>query len=135
MYLCSKLNDLLMKLRLRTIYLTLLMCFQTLVSGAETRERAFDVINAANGLADNSAQIVACTKTGRMIISTIGNLNFYDGGTFSHIDTHQEFQYPLPSYSGHYHLYFDRRHHIWLKNKYTVTCVDLLQEQLPATLP
>ena len=105
------------------------MCFQTLVSGAETRERAFDVINAANGLADNSAQIVACTKTGRMIISTIGNLNFYDGGSFSHIDTHQEFQYPLPSYSGHYHLYFDRRHHIWLKNKYTVTCVDLLQEQ------
>lgn len=99
------------------------------MAGAVTHERTFNVINAANGLADNSAQVVACTKTGRMIISTIGNLNFYNGATFSHIDTHQEFQYPLPSYSGHYHLYFDRYHHIWLKNKYTVTCVDLLREQ------
>lgn len=99
------------------------------MAGAVTHERTFNVINAANGLADNSAQVVACTKTGRMIISTIGNLNFYNGATFSHIDTHQDFHYPLPSYSGHYHLYFDRRHHIWLKNKYTVTCVDLMLEQ------
>jgi len=97
-------------------------------------EREFTVINAASGLADNSAQIVVCTKTGRMIISTLGNLNFYDGSTFTHIDTHQKFHYLLPAYRGHYRLYFDHYHHIWLKNHGYVTCVDLLQEQFIANM-
>ena len=36
--------------------------------------RTFKTINASNELADNSAQIVVCTKTGRMIIATLGSL-------------------------------------------------------------
>lgn len=91
-------------------------------------EREFKIINAANGLADNSAQIIVCTKTGRMIISTIGNLNFYDGTSFSHINTHVDYQFNLPLYRGNYHLYFDHYHHIWLKNTNTVTCVDMIME-------
>ena len=117
-----------MKLTLRAIYLFLLLSFSVFPLSADN-ERTFRVINAANDLADNSAQIVTCTKTGRMIISTIGNLNFYDGASFSHIDTRQEYQYQLPLYKGNYRLYFDRKHHIWLKNTYTVTCVDLLKER------
>ena len=45
--------------------------------------RTFKTINASNELADNSAQIVVCTKTGRMIIATLGSLNFYNGSGFS----------------------------------------------------
>jgi hypothetical protein len=92
-------------------------------------DREFRVINAANDLADNSAQIIACTRTGRMIISTLGNINFYDGSSFTHIDTRQEYQYPLPLYSGNDHLYFDRFHHMWLKFSGNMTCVDLMHEQ------
>ena len=98
-------------------------------ANAAEDDRTFRIINAADGLADNSAQVVVCTKTGRMIISTIGNLNFYEGSTFSHIDTKLDYQYSLPAYNGNYHLYFDHNHHIWLKSKHMVTCVDLITEQ------
>ena len=47
-------------------------------ASANEESREFSIINAADGLADNSAQYIVCTKTGRMIISTIGNVNFYD---------------------------------------------------------
>lgn len=91
--------------------------------------RTYQVINAANELADNSAQIVVSTHSGRMIIATLGNLNFYDGVSFSHIATHTDYQYVLPSYRGNYHLYFDKKHHIWLKDTQKMTCVDLMSEQ------
>ena len=50
-----------------------------------TRERRFRVINAADGLADNSAQTIKSTFSGRMVVSTIGHINFYDGSGFTHI--------------------------------------------------
>ena len=95
---------------------------------ADDGNKEFVVYNAANGLADNSAQTIKCTKTGRLVISTIGQINFYDGMAFSHIDPLQEDEYPLSNYEGHYHAYFDRHHHLWLKNKHTVTCVNLTIE-------
>ena len=94
-----------------------------------TEERTFTVINATNGLADNSAQALVCTQTGRMVISTLGNLNFYNGSTFTHIVTRREFHYPLPQYHGVYRMYFDRRHHLWLKMSGSVTCTNLTMEQ------
>lgn len=91
-------------------------------------ERKFVEINASNGLADNSAQTIKCTKTGRMVISTIGNINFYEGSQFSRIEADLEHAYELPYYHGHYHLYFDKLHHLWLKSSSGVNCVDLLTE-------
>ncbi len=118
-----------MQLKLNTIYLLAAFLLSAASCFAVEGKREFKVINAANDLADNSAQIVVCTKTGRMIIATIGNVNFYDGTTFSHIDTHQEYQFQLPLYKGNYHLYFDHYHHMWLKNTNTVTCIDMLMEK------
>ena len=96
---------------------------------ADEKEREFMVFDASNGMADNSAQTIKCTKTGRMVITTIGHINFYDGSSFSHIDPTRNDVFPLPKYTGHYHLYFDRYHHLWLKDKNQVTCVDLLTER------
>lgn len=96
--------------------------------------RVYQVINAADGLADNSSQIVVCTKTGRIVISTQGNLNFYNGASFGNIGVRNEMQYQLPRYQGNYRLYFDRKHHIWLKNAHTLTCVDLLKEEYIANV-
>lgn len=117
-----------MRLTIKTLYLFVISTLIAL-SAQASNERVFRVINAANGLADNSSQYLVCTKTGRMIISTLGNLNFYDGNSFTHINTSTQFQYQLPLYKGNYHLYFDRRHHLWVKNTYSVTCVDLSLEQ------
>ena len=108
------------------------LCFFSFLLGfqsqAKDEERTFKIINAASGLADNSAQVVKCTRTGRIIISTIGNLNFYDGKSFGHADSSPKYEFSLPLYNGHYHLYFDRYHHIWLKDKHLVTCLDLMTE-------
>ena len=110
-------------------FLLAIMCsFQVQARSSMEQERVFMNFNASHGLADNSVQIIKCTRTGRMIISTLGNLNFYDGVTFAHIDIKQDYLLPLKAYTGNYHLYFDNNHHIWLKNTHSVSCVDLYME-------
>lgn len=111
--------------RMATVSL-LLICS---VLHAERMERVFYSYDASHGLADNSAQTIKCTKTGRMVITTIGHVNFYDGANFVHIDPKAEDDFPLPQYFGHYHLYFDTHHHLWVKDKNKVTCVDLMKER------
>ena len=101
---------------------------------ADVSRRLFKNYTSADGLADNSAQTIHCTKTGRLVITTAGQINFYDGSKFSSIDAIDENVYPLPEYRGNYHLYFDKFHHIWLKNRYTVSCVDLLTERFVASI-
>lgn len=95
---------------------------------AVTSRRVFQAYNASNGLADNSAQTIHCAPSGRLVITTMGQINFFDGNRFSFIDPSNENMYPLPNYSGNYHIYSDKYHHLWLKNTHTVTCVDLLTE-------
>jgi len=111
--------------KLACTWLLTLVCL--LQANAE-QERIFSAITASYGLADNSAQTIICTITGRMTVTTIGNINFYDGSRFSHVDTEQEDWYKLDNYEGHYHLYYDNIHHLWLKDKHRVVCVDLLTE-------
>ena len=108
--------------------LSLLLMMVSVAYAAEA-DRTFKVFNASDGLADNGAQVILCTKTGRMVISSIGHINFYNGSTFNHIDAHSENVYELPKYTGHYHLYFDDSHHLWVKDKYQVACVNLMTEQ------
>lgn len=108
--------------------LSLLLTTVSFVYAAEV-DRTFKVFNASDGLAANGAQVILCTKTGRMVISSIGNINFYNGSSFNHIDAQSENIYELPKYTGHYHLYFDDSHHLWVKDKYQVACVNLTTER------
>ena len=101
----------------------------SLTAKAERSARLFEVFNASNGLADNSAQVIKCTKTGRIVTATMGQINFFDGQQFTFIDPTEENIYPLDSYRGNYHLYFDKYHHLWLKNRQSVTCVNLTTEK------
>lgn len=96
------------------------------LSAAENR---FYVYNASNGLSDNSAQTIKCTLTGRLIITTSGQINFFDGQNFNFIDPDIDDFFPIPNYKGHYHLYFDNYHHLWLKHRGTVTCLNLTTER------
>ena len=107
------------------LFLLLLTAFQSKAEG----ERVFTTINASDGLADNSAQTIVCTKTGRMVVTTIGNINFFDGAEFSHVDISEEKIVPLANYHGHYHIYFDNLHHMWLKSSSGVACVNLTLER------
>lgn len=93
------------------------------------RENRFYVYNATDGLADNSAQTLLCTLSGRLVITTMGQINFYDGNRFTYIDPSTENIYSLSNYRGNYHIYFDRTRHLWLKNRHSVTCVNLITER------
>lgn len=95
---------------------------------AEPSRRVFQTYNASYGLADNSAQTIHCATSGRIVITTLGQINFFDGVRFSFIDPEKENTYLLPRYSGYYHVYIDKYHHMWLKNTHSITCVDLLTE-------
>jgi AraC-like DNA-binding protein len=122
-----------MKLLLRTLFLLLFVMAAVLKAEAGDG-RNFKVFNAANGLADNSALAVLCTDNGRMIIATQGNLNFYDGASFSYIDALPEYQYQLPLYKGNFQILDDKKGHLWLKSDHSLACVDLLNEQYVANL-
>lgn len=115
-------------IRLYGLIMVFLLSSLTALAEDSARDRRFRVINAADGLADNSAQTIKSTFSGRLVVSTIGHINFYDGSGFTHISSGDS-RYLLPKYKGHYHLYFDDSHHIWLKDKGMVTCVNMLTEQ------
>ena len=114
--------------RYAIILLTVLLSILT-AGAVNVSPRIFRNYTAANGLADNGAQTILCTKTGRLVITTAGQINFYDGASFSYIDPLDENIYALSDYHGNYHLYFDKYHHIWLKNTGSVTCVELITER------
>ena len=100
-----------------------------LSSSGRTDERSFRIINASHGLADNSAQTIDCTFAGRMIVTSLGHINIFDGGYFVYIpEKKSDTSYYLPKYFGNYHLYFDNNHHLWLKDKHKVKCVDMETE-------
>ena len=115
-------------IRLYGLIMAFLLSSLTALAEDSTRDRRFRVINAADGLADNSAQTIKSTFSGRLVVSTIGHINFYDGSGFTHISSGDS-RYLLPKYKGHYHLYFDDSHHLWLKDKGMVTCVNMLTEK------
>ena len=118
-----------MQLRIKGFCFGAVLLASILYLKAETSSRVFEVYNAANGLADNSAQTIKCTKTGRLVITTMGQINFFDGHKFTYIDPTNENQYLLADYKGNYHLYFDKYHHLWLKDRHSVTCVNLTTEK------
>jgi len=111
-------------------YILLLALLLTAVAGkADTFDRYFEYYNSSDGLSDNSAQTLYCTPSGRLVITTMGQINFYDGQRFSYIDPTEENIYHLPNYTGYSHMYFDRYDRMWLKDTHSVTCVDMKTER------
>ena len=76
--------------------LSILLTMASSIHAAES-DRLFLVHDAAEGLADNGAQVIKCTKTGRMVICSIGHINFYNGSSFNHIDASPEDSYEFLS--------------------------------------
>ena len=111
------------------ILLLLLLCALPASATVAEKERLFYIYDASNGLASNSADHVVCTKTGRIMITTHGHVNFFDGYSFSHIDPHESDAIPLPGSKYEQSIYFDRYHHLWLKNRGLLTCVNLTTER------
>jgi hypothetical protein len=113
---------------LKNLYQVLCILLLTLTVSVNVRADDKDLVfisyDASNGLADNGVQIVRCTKTGRVLIFTIGHVNFYDGDRFVHIDPSNRDVIGLPGYKGSYQMFFDKYHHLWGKNRGVLACVN-----------
>ena len=68
-----------------TRILVLIYALACVSYAAKAAQNSFVTINVRNGLADNSAQTLFCTEKGRLIVSTIGHINLYNGDSFSHL--------------------------------------------------
>ena len=101
----------------------------------QDEQRIFISYDASNGLADNSAQILLSTQAGRIMASTLGHINFFDGSGFIHIDPQASDTHPLPGYDGRYRMAFDRHGRLWLKHDRMMSCLNLMTERFVNDIP
>lgn len=87
----------------------------------------FSSIDASMGLSDNQVQHIMQLRDGRMAVTTRGNINIYDGGSFKYIHTPNRAIHNLRGYNGAYHVYEDRSERLWVKDFHTLRCFDLRQ--------
>lgn len=90
----------------------------------------FSPINTSNGLSDNRVRAIAQLNDRRMVFSTEGLINIYDGTEFSYLHADDNKAYDLPNYSGFHNLSIDDENRLWLKNQKKLTCFDLYTEKI-----
>ena len=83
------------------ILLCLFFCFR-MTPFIYAGEFLFTTINASQGLSDNQIRYILQLPDGRMVFTTSGNVNLYDGVHFSYLHRTTEYVYPLNQYNGHY---------------------------------
>lgn len=112
-------------LKARGCLLILLVTFLT----GKASEFTFSPINTSNGLSDNQIRHILQLQDGRMVFTTSGNVNIYDGFRFQYIHRSDEHIAWLSKYDGHYRIYQSRDSLLWIKDHHKLMCIDLRQEQ------
>lgn len=92
---------------------------------ATLSDRIFSTINTKNGLSDNQVLHLLQLPDGRMVISTLGNINIYDATGFDYVHYDSSTRYPLPNYEGHQHVYISEGNLLWSKSWGSVQCFSL----------
>ncbi|MDL2310100.1 helix-turn-helix domain-containing protein [Parabacteroides sp. OttesenSCG-928-B22] len=104
----------------------LIVCFW--LSGLfvmQAKEFVFTPIDVSHGLSDNQIRYILQLPDGRMVFVTSGNVNLYDGARFTYIHQTSEHFYALDKYDGHHRIYQEHDSLLWIKNGYTLACIDL----------
>ncbi len=89
----------------------------------------FSRIDASDGLSDNQVQHILQLPDGRMVFTTLGNINLYDGMQFRYIHRNDSDAYTLDSYTGAYHVYVGANDLLWIKDYKRLRCLDLRRER------
>ena len=108
------------------LVIAIFSCLQLLAQ----EQFVFSPINTSNGLSDNRVRAIAQLSDGRMVFSTEGLINIYDGTEFSYLHADDNKTYDLPNYSGFHNLSIDDENRLWLKNQKKLTCFDLYTEKI-----
>lgn len=85
-------------------------------------------LDASDGLSDNHVMSMVELPDGRMLVTTEGCLNIYDGNQFRHFHSVNQQWATLKKYHGHYHLYTDSERRLWVKDWQRVWCLELDKE-------
>ncbi len=115
-----------MKLLIRVISLFLFITFDV---KANNNDLVFTPINVSNGLSDNQVRYILQLSDGRMVFTTNGNLNIYDGSHFKYVHRTSQHVYPLAKYNGFYRIYQEGDSLLWIKDNHKLMCVNLRQEK------
>lgn len=99
------------------------------VLGMNAEENVFTRIDACDGLSDNQVYHILQLDDGRMAITTDGNINIYDGASFTYVHYNPLTEKPLPGYHGAYHVYSGQDGLVWIKNHGTLRCFDLKEQR------
>ena len=109
------------------ILLFLLLCIRMTLT-VDANDFLFTSINTAQGLSDNQIRYILQLPDGRMVFTTNGNVNLYDGVHFSYLHRTAEDISPLKQYEGCYRIYQCGDSLLWIKDYHKLMCIDLHQE-------
>lgn len=120
-------------MKMRRVGLLFLVCLLTVFGmnaergfmHPDTEEGIFTRIDAGDGLSDNQVYHILQLEDGRIAITTNGNINIYDGASFTYVHYEPSTEQPLPGYHGAYHVYSGHDHLVWIKSFGTIRCFDL----------
>ena len=76
----------------------------------------FSPINSIMGLSDNQVRNITQLNDNRMVITTDGNINIYDGESFKYIHSQDDNKIRLSAYTGFYRVYTDGDSLLWIKS-------------------
>ena len=109
----------------RYILVSLSICFCTLIHAQQ--HLVFTPIDSKNGLSENRIRNIEQLKDGRMVITTEGVTNIYDGTSFKHLHLKEKNICPLTGYRGFHHGYVDKDY-MWMKNGGRLMLIDIQHE-------
>lgn len=87
----------------------------------------FTPIDCKNGLSENRVRNIEQLNDGRMVITTEGVTNIYDGTSFKHLHLKETDVCKLSGYRGFHHGYVDKDY-IWMKNDGRLILMDIQHE-------
>lgn len=94
----------------------------------------FSPINANDGLSDNQVRYILQLTDGRMVFTTSGNVNIYDGANFKYLHRTKDDIFNLSKYDGHYRIYNNNDSLLWIKDYHKLFCIDLYTEKYISNL-
>ncbi|MDE6335867.1 MAG: helix-turn-helix domain-containing protein [Muribaculaceae bacterium] len=109
----------------RVVLLTAMLCLCVAIMSGALQDRVFYTIDTRQGLSDNQVLHLMQLPDGRMVISTLGNINIYDATGFDYVHYDLDTHYPLPNYKGHQHVYVGNGNLLWSKSWQHVQCFSL----------
>lgn len=111
------------------IYLIIAFYGSVTLTATDVCHMVYTRLNTSDGLSDNQVQHILQLPDGRMIFTTRGNINLYDGKQFRYIHQQENTVYTLKNYYGAYHVYVGPNDLLWVKDWKKLWCLDLRHEK------